>query len=154
MQVDIRNLCRDDIEVMAREMRAIDRLEFDIMSGGRDLLACLDHLFDRSRRARAAYVDGRLVAVYGVLSRTALSDEGNPWLAGTDLLLRRDVRREFARQTRDQVIWACDGYSRLWNIVSSENTLAIRWLKWIGFVFDGTAYDIRGHRFLKFQIGE
>jgi len=154
MRVEIKPLDANDLLAMADQMRPMDRYEFEVMSSGQDRLACLDHMLRRSRRARAAYVDDRLVAVYGVLSPTLMSDGGNPWLAATDMIERADVRREFIRHTRSELVWLADGFSLLWNIVSEKNAIAIRWLKWIGFSFDGTDYDIRGHRFLKFHMGE
>jgi len=154
MRVEIKRLEADDLEVMAGQMRPMDRYEFDVMSSGENHLQCLKHMLRRSRRARAAYVDDRLVAVYGVLSPTLMSEGGNPWLAATDMIERADVRREFIRHTRSELVWLADGFSSLWNIVSEKNAITIRWLKWVGFSFDGTDYDIRGHRFLKFQMGE
>jgi len=154
MRVEIKPLDGGDIEAMADKVRPMDRYEFDVMSSGESCLGCLEHMLRRSRRARAAYVDDQLVAVYGVLSPTLMSDGGNPWLAATDMIERADVRREFIRHTRSELVWLAGGFSSLWNIVSDKNLIAIRWLKWVGFSFDGTDYDIRGHRFLKFHMGE
>lgn len=143
-----------DLDLMETRIRDMDRFEFDVMSGGKTVRACLDHLKANSRRSRAAYLDGQIVAVYGVLAKTALTPVGNPWLAATDMIDRSDVRREFVRHTMDQMRWAADGFTSLWNLVSSKNTISIRWLKWIGFDFDGPSYDIHGHRFLEFRMGE
>lgn len=153
MRVEIRPLSDIDLELMADQMRPMDRYEFDVMSSGEGCLECLQHMLRRSHRARAAYVDDNLVAVYGVLTPTLMSDVGHPWLAATDMIERPDVRREFIRCTRSELLWLSDGFSSLWNIISDKNVIAIRWLKWVGFHFDGTEYDIRGHRFLKFNMG-
>tara|TARA_R110000850_G_scaffold106309_2_gene217612 strand:+ start:75 stop:539 length:465 start_codon:yes stop_codon:yes gene_type:complete len=154
MSVLIRDLQKEDLVLMAEMMRPMDRFEFDLMSNGQSVEECLQHMLRRSRRARAGYFDGKLVAVYGVLSPTMMSTGGNPWMAATDMIDRSDVRRLFLQKTRSELAWLSEGFSLLWNIVSVENSIAIRWLKWVGFTFDGTEYDIRGHSFLKFQMEE
>jgi hypothetical protein len=154
MSVLIRDLEKDDLTLMAEMIRPMDRFEFGLMSNGQSVEECLQHMLRRSRRCRAAYFDGKLIAVYGVLSPTMMSIGGNPWMAATDMIDRSDVRRLFIQRTRSELAWLSEGFSLLWNIVSVENSIAIRWLKWVGFTFDGTEYDIRGHRFLKFQMEE
>lgn len=154
MDVQISQLCDADLALMAGKMRPMDLFEFDVMTGGVPPIDTLRHLLARSRRARAAYIDGELVAVYGVLSQTLLDKSGNPWLAATDMIDRPAVRRAFIASTRSEAAYLARGFSHLWNMVSEDNLVAIRWLKWVGFVFDGTSYDIRGHRFLKFHVGE
>lgn len=151
-EVLIKDLDRADIERMVQEMREIDRVEFRVMSGGKPEGETLDHLLRRSTRARAGYYGGELVCVYGVLSPTLLSREGNPWLCATDLIELKEVRKAFIRNTRSELSWMAEGFSRLWNLVLDQNVTAIRWLKWIGFRFDGTGYEIDGHRFLHFAM--
>lgn len=153
MNIQISDLTDEDMALMAENIRDMDRFEFDIMSGGKPVIEILQHLMRRSVRARAAYVDDRLVAVYGVINQTVLSGVGNPWLAATDMIERPDVRRAFIRHTRSELAWLAEGLSTFWNMVYAENKLAIRWLKWTGFIFDGTEFDVRGHRFLKFEMG-
>jgi len=153
MSTLIREANDDDLVVMEGEIREIDRMEFDVMSGGKSVSECLDHLIRRSNKARAIYIDGNLVAIYGVLAKTLTSSEGNPWLAATTEIEKPGVRREFAKQTKPQIVWASQGFDHLWNLVAAENKIAIRWLKWIGFIFDGTSYSVSGHKFLKFHIG-
>jgi hypothetical protein len=154
MSVVIRELQKEDLVLMAEMIRPMDRFEFNLMSNGQSVEECLQNMLRRSRRARAAYFDGNLVAVYGVLSSTMLSNNGNPWMAATNMIDRSDVRRLFIERTRFELAWLSEGFSLIWNIVSVENSIAIRWLKWVGFIFDGTEYNISGHRFLKFQMEE
>ena len=154
MNIEICDLTDDAVEDMASKMRHMDLFEFDVMTGGKPVIDSLQLLKKRSSRSRAAYVDGRLVAVYGVVNQTVLSGTGSPWLAATDMIERPDVRRAFVRHTRKELAWLAEGFSTFWNLVSAENKLAIRWLKWTGFIFDGTGFDIRGHRFLKFHMGD
>ena len=152
MQVEIRNLEFADIEIMAERMRPMDQFEFEIMGGEKPVIESLEILLDRSRSARACYMDGKLVAVWGIMAPTILSNEGFPWLAATYEIDKPDVRRRFISMTKPEFWRAVGGFTKLWNLVSEENTVAIRWLKWIGFVFDGRETIIQGHRFLYFEM--
>ena len=154
MRIETKPLTDQDLENMAIGIRPTDRFEFSLMSHGKPLEESLAGLQRKSLRARAAYFDGDLVAIYGVLAPTLLSQEGYPWFCATGLVRDRAIRREFIDRTRAEAAWLAEGFSLLWNIVWCENKTAIRWLKWIGFTFDGTEYVIQGHRFLKFHIGE
>jgi len=154
MEVVIKDLSQDDIDLMAVEIRAIDAMEFDLMSGGKSVDTCLEHLNGKSMASRAAYVDGALICVYGVISPTLLSTTGNPWLCATDQINRPEIRKRFIQMTKPEMVRLCSGFDKLWNIVAEENRMAVRWLKWIGFKFDGSEYVIQGHKFLKFHMGE
>ena len=152
MQVEIRGLEHTDIELMAELMRPMDRFEFDVMGGGKPPIEDLTILMERSKSARACYMDGKLVAVWGILPPTVLSTVGFPWLAATDEIDRPEVRRKFIAMTKPEFGSAVGSFTRLWNLISEENTIAIRWLKWIGFGFDGRSTVIKGHRFLFFEM--
>lgn len=152
MQVEFVELRSEDLAQMCGLIRPMDRFEFDVMSGGASVEECFDHLRRRSVRARAAYVNGDLAAVYGVLAPTLTSEVGNPWLAATSLIERPDVRREFIRYTEQEMRWLSQGFQQLWNLVSEDNKIAIRWLKWVGFQFDENAVVVRGFRFRRFEV--
>lgn len=152
--MEIHDLTDIDLINIAANIRDIDRFEFEIMGGGAPLSESLAHMKAKSVRARAAYWDGQIVAAYGLLAPTALSFEGNPWLVSTHALNDRNVRREFIRYTEQEFTWLCQGFDHLWNIISPKNTVAIRWLRWLGFQFDEQAFEIQGHPFLKFQMGD
>ena len=152
MHLEIRNLEQSDIELMAERMRPMDRFEFDIMGGGKPPIEDLTILLERSKSARACYMNGNLVAVYGILPPTILSTVGFPWLAATDEIDKPEIRRRFIELTKIEFASSVGSFTKLWNLISEENVIAIRWLKWIGFVFDGRATTIEGHRFLFFEM--
>ena len=154
MIVEFHDFEEPDALFMSQRIRPMDEFEFRVMSGDLEPYECLMHLHARSIRARAAYVDGALVAIYGVIPITRLSTTGTPWLCATDSIDDPAVRREFIKHTGPELQWIADGFERLWNLVSAENHIAIRWLKWMGFIFDETPYDVRGHTFLRFSAGE
>ena len=135
-----------------RDMTDMDRLEFACLAGKPDPEPVLREMVRRSRRSRAAYVDGRLAAVYGVFAPTVLSDEGNPWLVATNAVHLPAVRRAFIAGTTQEFAWLSDGFRRLWNLVHADNAVAIRWLRWMGFRFDADEWPVRGQRFLRFSM--
>lgn len=150
MDIEIRPLERRDLILMVEEMRDMDRREHDLMVGG-DYLSNFEYLMDRSRRARAGYADGELVAIYGVITRTPLTLIGHPWLAATTRVEEPRFRRPFLEHGRQELDWMREGFNSLWNIVMEENTLAIRWLKWMGFEF-GDRLMLDGVPFLHFSM--
>lgn len=97
----------------------------------------------------AGLADGVPLCVFGVGSATALSDLGSPWLLGTEDLPRHS--RAFLRRNKAFVGHIRGEYSRLENYVDARNTLAIRWLKWLGFAVEEAApfgaYQLPFHRF-------
>lgn len=72
----------------------------------------------------AAFIDDRLVAVFGV-------HNGLIWLVGTDDIARYPVT--FFRKSKEIFQDMKQGYSILHNWVHVDNTLSLRWLKWLGF---------------------
>lgn len=152
MDVEIKPLDEADIALMAHKMRPVDLKEFRIMAPDKSPMESLQHLLERSRKASAGYVDGRLVCVYGVISPTILSVEGHPWLAATDAVNDPKVRRVFLMSGKSELQRVSSGFSRLWNFVLAENKIAVRWLKWMGFEFEADSYDVRGHEFLRFKM--
>lgn len=150
MKVEFREISDEVLDDMAAQMRPMDLLEFELMSGGMTVIQTLEHLRRRSRRCKAAYVDGRLACCYGIVPTTLISTDGNPWLCATDLINIPQVRREFIARTRDEAHWMLAGFESVWNFVHCDNRVAIRWLKWIGFDFGGAEISLGGHRFIRF----
>ena len=132
-------------------LRPVDRLELDCMGSG-DPFADIAALVRRSRRARAAYMDGHLVCIFGVRVTTELSDVGNPWALMTRAVDIPAIKREFVPGSRIAVDWLGQDFRRLWNLVAEENRTAIRWLRWLGFRFDGRWVELKGYRFLHFDM--
>lgn len=152
MIVTIKALEQEDIDRMVIEMRGIDRLEAEAMSGCLDLAAVLERAGSVSKRARAGYADDRLIAIWGIAAPTLLSSNGCPWLVATDAIMDKDVRRAFLRHSLREYGLLVEGYSHLANFVHRNNAAAIRWLKWLGFDFPSpVAQNINGEPFLYFK---
>lgn len=138
------------LEALLPALRPIDRLELDCMAGG-DPMEALRRSVARSRRSCATYIDGDLTAIIAANAPSLASETGCPWALTTRALDRPAVRREFVAGSAQVLEWVGGDFRKLWNLVASENTAAIRWLKWLGFDFPGATMMVRGHEFRYFE---
>lgn len=135
----MRALSGDDCRFIAANMRQIDRDEVRAMSGrpDADRASIMIDLMTNSRGlARCALLDGVPVAAWGVVTRTAISSTGNPWMLATDGVRDRHFSRQFIARSRSEFEKTIPSHvSFLWNMVASDNDASIRWLKWLNFSF-------------------
>ena len=140
---DIRYFRQSDIEAVASRMRQAD--QWEIWHGSRrGAREALQRGVDVSFHVRTITYGDTPVAIYG-LAADAVG--ACPWMLGTDDLAKCwGLLRECRGLTQT---WAQEhGY--LSNAVWAGNTTHIRWLKWLGFTFDGS--DLRnGETFLHFH---
>lgn len=146
--IEVRPITPEAIDALLPRLRPVDRLELDCMMP-ENQRAGLIRMAERARRARAAYIGGEIVGIFGVSAQGVLSSTGCPWMLATPLIERRDVKREFIAGSRVALGWLAQDFSRLWNVVSVENRAAIRWLGWLGFEF-GDVVDVNGQPFRYF----
>jgi hypothetical protein len=152
MSVVIRPLQPDDMLALAPRLRPLDALEVACMAPDQPVHEALVEAGRASLRGRAGFLDGDLVACWGVTARTPFSTEGTPWLLATDALERPEVRRAFIRHGREEHARLTEGFRYLWNLVHEDNCVAIRWLKHMGFRFPGNSVDLQGEPFLYFEM--
>lgn len=148
--IEVRPITPEAIDALMPRLRPEDRLELDCMMP-EDQRAGLIRMAERARRSRAAYIDGEIVAIFGVSAQGVLSSTGCPWMLATPLIERRDVKRAFIACSRVAFEWLAQDFGRLWNVVSADNRGAIRWLGWLGFAF-GETVMVRGHEFRYFWM--
>lgn len=137
------------IRRLAAVMRQADRDEVTAATG-RDVLPVLSASFRRSSICMVALVDGKAEAIFGAGDLSILTGLGAPWLLGSNEIERHRI--EFLRLSvhwRGQLL---KRYSMLRNIVDCRNTVAIRWLRWLGFSFSDP-FPHRGHDFMMFEMG-
>lgn len=145
---------------MGREARAADRREFSAMTGldatPENIERELCKIMARSHgRAMAGIYGGGLVNIWGVMTRTAISTVGHPWMVTTDLASVPRIRRAMAHRCRDAFLLSIPPHiSGMWNLVDVRNAPAIRWLRWLNFQFDETPIEHGGTSWLKFRMGE
>lgn len=141
-----------DVTHVAAYMREADRAE--VWASGRlEPLAALEASVAISREVWVGRVDDVPVCLFGVghLSDGTLlgGAVGAPWLLGTNDLPRHAVA--FLRRNRPVVAGWRQSYGRLVNCVDARNSVAIRWLRWLGFTIHPAApwgaFGLPFHRF-------
>lgn len=99
------------------------------------------------------YMDGQLVAVYGV-APVPEQTFGMPWFLSTgDMKL---FTREFLKGSKAALQRLHSEYEALSNVVDSRHTAALRWLIWLGFEFLPTTHtyhdpDVTFYQFVRYQ---
>lgn len=148
MTVEIVPARHKHIGRIARYIRDIDRRECEAM--GRTPKRSMRVGLATSTQALTALVDGQPEAMFGVVTESALTREGTPWFLGTEkvydhgralLLMGPHILSEFG-----------DSMSCLSNLVSSENTKAIRLLRRWGFKIEQETVEVRGVPFHRFAM--
>lgn len=125
-------------------MRQEDREEVFHASGGTPLSA-LTRGLSTSHTCHTIEWNNKVVAIFGVGG--VLGSWGSPWMLGTE-----DLRRcwSLLRECREILEGYLEDYKHLANACWSKNDVHIKWIKWLGFTFEGS--DIRnGETFLHFH---
>lgn len=104
---------------------------------GRDPELLVMESFEKSHLAWTGLLDGEPVVTFGCCTEDRLETTGVPWLAGTPALER--VPFTFARMSHPFLRRIMGRHLRLTNHVDTRNTLAIRWLRWLGFTLGPAA---------------
>lgn len=144
------SLTLDDIATIEPLVRQADRDEITEALGIPMVDALRDGIRD-SRKASKIVVDGLVVAVFGDASFSLLGGLGVPWLISTIHVER--YPKAFLTVCKPEVAEMLTRHAELINFVDVRNTVAIRWLKWLGFQFDDPApYGPRGMLFQRFWM--
>ena len=93
--------------------------------------------FEKSHLCWTGLLDGEPVITFGCATFDLFESNGVPWLVGTSKL--EQVPFTFARMSRPFLRLMKARHVRLTNYVDTRNTLAIRWLRWLGFTLDPAA---------------
>jgi hypothetical protein len=140
-----------DIDELVRCMRPQDVAECHA-AGHTDLHAVIRDGVARSTWCHAVRIDGKLLAIFGVAPLgTVLDPRGVPWLLGTPELPR--CRRALGRHAPAYIASMLASYPHLLNHVHAENTVAVRWLRRMGFTLHAaTPHPVTGAPFQLFEM--
>lgn len=148
-RVEIIPATADHIEHIREMVRPADRREFAALAMSQGLALRLS-----LRSALAAWtgtVNGVPVCMFGV--SPGEFGEGRPWMIGTKDLEEPLVATIFLRRCRAQLNQMLQIRPVLVNYVSAENTLAIEWLAWLGFIIETPIpWGPRGALFHRFSL--
>ena len=115
---------------LADRMRGPDRREVWAASHQTpEGVICLSMV--KSDISMTGLADGQVVCMFGIGSVSVLSLTGVPWMLATDDLEKH--ARAFLRRNKKVLAEMSEGYTLLRNYVDERNTVAIRWLEWLGF---------------------
>ncbi len=102
-----------------------------------------------SERSFTGWIDGKPVVMWGVVDEGFVGRKGTPWMVATDTVEKNAML--FLRRSRGLTKEIMLKYRRLENYVDARNTLAINWLKWIGFTMEAPepfgVFDLPFHKF-------
>ncbi len=106
---------------------------------------------EASRDATTGLADGRVVCMFGVGPAAIISTTGIPWLLTTDGVERH--ARAFLKRNKAVVAAMRAKYPLLRNYVDERNTVAIKWLKWLGFeILPAEPFGVEGLPFHPFEM--
>lgn len=101
--------------------------------------------------AWTGFVGDDTVCMFGVTPVSLLGGVGAPWLIGTEHVERYQMA--FLRHSRPMVAAMLQRFPLLINHVDARNTVAVRWLRWLGFAMAEPApYGPFGVPFRKFEM--
>jgi hypothetical protein len=131
LAVETRPPTEGDIDALVAGMRRQDVAEVQA-AGHTDLRAAVADGVRRSHWCLTAAIGGEVVCIFGVAPLGSLLDNrGVPWMLGTDLVPRN--RRALARLAPGYIRRMLQTYPHLVNVVHARNTVAVGWLKRVGF---------------------
>ena len=140
------------IQFIADNMRQADVDEVTAASNSTPLQAITGGV-EISAFSSVAVINGDIVAIMGVVKNSALSDNGVPWLLGTEDIVKH--YREFLGASPSVLNAMTNVCPNLMNHVHAKNKISVRWLKWLGFkIEEAEPFGVNGEPFHKFTIGE
>ena len=149
-EVLIRPSIDDDADALIAHLRASDRAECEAY-GRPDIGAGIRAGMRRSALCWSGFVDGELAAVLGVAPLNLLTGMGSPWMLGTPVLDRH--QRVLVRQTPGYIARMLEAFPHLVNLVHTENTTSVRWLRRLGFTLHAPVpYGAPGQLFHPFEL--
>jgi hypothetical protein len=123
---------KEDVYELAPKLRKQDVKEVEASSGYMPEEALLVSFNSEGESNTIIAPDGEVIGMFGV-SATLDPHIGVPWLLASPRL--PEVSKEFIPQSLEWVKQKNEEYSLLHNAVDVRNTVAIRWLRYLGFTF-------------------
>ena len=128
--VVVRTACEVDGEALASAIRDDARAAIDELTGLSPAVVAAANV-RRSTRSWAAFIDGDMVALFGVSPVTAVSVVGQPWFFATSAIGRHPTA--VLRRCRTFVDQMQEGFDLLRGYVRAGNARGVAWARWLGF---------------------
>lgn len=150
MSVDLVQSHPSHIGRLACNMREMDQVECRAM--GHDPKAALRSARRRSLWSLTVMADGAPIAMLGLAALNLVEGTGVPWFLGTDAVYKQG--RSFLVKGSAVIAHMRQTTPTLVNLVSVDNTPAIRLLQRWGFAIGGDRETHGGVEFLPFRISD
>ena len=134
-KLTLRPATPEDCAELAVTMREADRTELALGGSPSPYDSLMRGIVRSDNPTAVVGPHGDVVAIGGCVELAPLV--GSPWLLASDGLL--DIKRDFLRDCRPQLIRLHGDFPTLYNEVWEGNTVHIRWLRWLGFTVSATA---------------
>ena len=149
MKIDITRPTQGHADYIARHLREVDRMEAWELHRLSPTMAVNGGLF-LSEQSYAVLVDDEPVLVFGVQPESMVSSTGVVWLLATDNIIK--IRKQFIKRCKKVLLDLIQDYDVVYNYVYTKNTIALRWLKWLGFmIHPAEAMGATGAEFHKIE---
>lgn len=148
MTLSFRKARLADAPDLAPRLRSMDMRELRAACPEGDVVDLLSNDIAKSDFSWAAAVNGECHALFGVAPFPGRAEVGVPWFLSSELAVQ--FRREWLGLAPQYLSAMHRLYPTLTNGVHQENSIAIRWLKRMGFKFTNAPLSIRGEPFLMF----
>lgn len=104
-----------------------------MLSAGQSPEDLLEASFHASDKCFAWLEDGVVLCVFGVVSYRKGQELGVPWMISSEEAVSKGKR--LVRYCFEKIQELGRGYDYLYNYVHIDNHVAVRWLRWCGFIF-------------------
>jgi hypothetical protein len=122
----------EDVLVLAPKLRKQDKDEVMAAAGLTAEQALSLSFLSEGEHNTIISGDGEIIGMFGV-STTSDPNIGTPWLLASPELPK--VTKQFIPQSLEWVKQKNKEFPLLINYVAAQNTVAIRWLRYLGFTF-------------------
>jgi hypothetical protein len=122
-----------------------------LAASGPDITGTLRSSILVSVHCMAVHEGEDLIALFGIAVPTLLSDQGIPWLLGSDRLSRRGC--SLIKVARRYLEWVTRAYPVLVNFVDARNGASIRLIERLGFTLgEPEPFGRAGLAFRRFEL--
>tara|TARA_B100001093_G_scaffold167750_1_gene160426 strand:- start:1614 stop:2081 length:468 start_codon:yes stop_codon:yes gene_type:complete len=126
-----------DAVELYQDMRTMDMLE--VIGLGHHPRLALEESYKRSTKAWSVCTsEFRMVASFGVCPSDK-ENVGIPWLLGTHRM--HLIKKTFIKHSKEWIERMMGDYDVLTNVVMTDNKLSMRWLVWLGAIFEECSID-------------
>lgn len=153
VDVQIRETKDADISYVVSNCRNADLIEFQYASD-EPIISTVFKMKKTSHRCFTGVIDGEIVCVFGIIPEAILSScRAFPWMICAKSIEHPKNRKVLVEKGLNLLEELSKGYKSLLGVVHEQNSLAIRWLKYIGFVVETKdRHEINGGGFHRFHM--